>query len=122
MAKVWMVHRESGQYSDWEYDVKGIFSTYEKARAYVESQLTVRCYHYVGESTGYDRWDVNERHFFGDAPPELVETGTTRLVTEDGLTFWSEYPDGERVSKHYWSGDDTWFITEYEVDGPCQDV
>ena len=35
MMKVWMVHAEHGEYSDWTYAVAGVFSTYEKAREYV---------------------------------------------------------------------------------------
>lgn len=35
---VWMVHAETGQYSDWDYNVCGVFSSYEAARKYVMGQ------------------------------------------------------------------------------------
>lgn len=40
--KVWMAHMESGSYSDWEYDVLGIFSSHEKAAEYVKGLAIVR--------------------------------------------------------------------------------
>lgn len=120
--KVYMVHRESGEYSDWTYDVKGVFSTYEAAKSYIESQLTVKCYHYVGQigdrhgMIDVDQWDKsNDRFGF----LKIVETGMTHLVEKDANTFWAEYPDGERVWG-FCGSDPTWFITEYTIDEPVE--
>lgn len=104
--KVWMVHRESGVYSDWTYDVKGIFSSYELARKYVEQQLVVPCYQYY--DGGYDIEPIDA--------DMLAKTVTTRLVSKDGVTFWNEFPDGSRIDRRYSEYNATWYITEYGVD------
>lgn len=102
--KVYMVHRESGEYSGWTYDVKGIFSTYEAARRYVEHGLTEECRQYVDESTSF----------------EVVEVATAQpKVRTDEHTFWAVYPHGERVWG-YCGSDPTWFITEYAIDEPVE--
>ena len=104
-VKVWMVHRESGKYSYWTYDVKGIFSSYDLARKYVEQQLVVPCYR-----------RNNGRYEIEPIDADFLETvGITRLVTEDGMTFWAEFPNGRRANR-YFGCNTTWYITEYGVD------
>lgn len=128
--KVYMVHRESGEYSDWTCDVNGIFSTYEAARRYVEHRLTVKCYHYVGQigdrhgMIDIDQWRMSD-HLYSyfestsEVVPEIVETGMTHPVEKDAYTFWEAYPDGERVWGSCGS-ERTWFITEYTIDEPVE--
>lgn len=36
--RVWMVHEEDGQYSDWRFNVVGVFSSRERAVEFVMSQ------------------------------------------------------------------------------------
>ena len=128
--KVYMVHRESGEYSDWTYDVKGIFSTYDAAKSFIESKLAVKCYHYVGQigsrhgTIDVDQWRMSD-HLYSyfestaEVVPEIVETGMTHPVEKDAYTFWEAYPDGERVWGSCGS-ERTWFITEHTIDEPFE--
>lgn len=55
MASVWMVHSENGMYSDIAYSVEGVFSSREKAVAYIMLS-TITAYHHVGEAVREDGW------------------------------------------------------------------
>ena len=124
---VYMVHSESGVYSDHEYDVRGIFSTYDGARQYVERQ-TVEVYRLSGTayngdfSKAFDVWTdtTDEDDLQDDLLWELNAHRTEHVVAEtraivpkstDGATFSYVYPDGTRTDE-YWN---TFYITEYEV-------
>ena len=96
MMKVWMVHAEHGEYSDWTYAVAGVFSTYEKAREYVLTQS----------------YPVDED---GD----YIHAWERDIITPVGQKVARERADGSFIM-----GDDggytphrvRWFITEYELD------
>lgn len=96
MSKVYMVHREHGDYSDWTYDVLGVFSTEERAERYL-SRVVLHVRNGFGYRSWYDEpgWNTH--------PVALAKA-------DDGT--WA--PDcGE---SRLW-GEPTYFVTEYELDG-----
>ena len=121
---VYMVHSESGVYSDHVYNVHGMFSAYEKAKGYVERQA-VEVYRMKGTafngdySKPFDVWQdtTSEDDLLWDIAAQRVEceVAETRKIVPtsgDGRTFSYVYPDGNRTDE-YW---DTFYITGYEVD------
>ena len=120
---VYMVHSESGAYSDHEYDVRGIFSTYDGARQYIERQA-VEVYRLRGTaykcdfSKAFDVWTdtTDEDDLLWElnahrTEHEVAETREIAPKSTDGATFSYAYPDGTRTGEHL----DTFYITEYEV-------
>ena len=105
--KVWMVHRESGEYSDWTYDVKGIFSSYAKAREYLKG-FSFK----VGRYKHGTCWDT----YVDYADFDVHDTAT--LFTTDGKTFVYKVA-GDELSVCWAEGYGTnvaYHITEYELD------
>ena len=123
--KVYMVHSESGKYSDWTYDVRGIFSTVEKAVEYIESQaMTV--YRHVGAKYGmtdtmrYDEWYVEKLPFthksvYFQQIDKVIDKRDIIPTSTDGRTFRYVMPDG-KVNEASWWDWDNYYIDEYEVD------
>lgn len=138
MASVWIVHSEWGEYSDMAYDVEGVFSSREKAVAFVESHEKT-AYHYVGDvvldsvldSRGRakrvlhaDNWFEDEGHYERRYPGrestvELVDTVRIVPTTTDGSTFAFVMPDGTTMDGYDAA---TYYVTEYEVDAECRDM
>lgn len=109
MAKVYMVHGESGEYSEWCFFVEGIFSSREKAVEYIESQ---------GFSVA---WDEDMEYCqkcdeFYLRPDMYDHNGVARAVAKDHSTW--ELKCGDRPD----SDKTTYFVTEYEVNVPCRDT
>lgn len=131
MASVWMVHGECGEYSDMEYDVMGVFSSYEKAVAFVQSHA-MTAYHHVGEVVlnertntvlHADNWGLSKSRYEDtyrgcESTVELVDTVEIAPTTTDGGTFAFVYPDGQQIDSRWsvW----TYYVTEYEVDARCR--
>lgn len=106
---VYMVHRESGEYSDWTYDVQGIFSSYEKARDYLER--TERFRFNVGKyKNDDDGWYTDEDYMHY----EIHDVAS--LLTTDGRTFMYRVA-GSDLRVFTWDTNETYYITEYELDG-----
>lgn len=109
--RVWMVHRESGRYSDWTYDVRGVFSTYDKACEYINSLGVL-----VGRMECDDYWEnVN---IYGMDPSCYDYCDMATPVSTDGVTFryavaGSDIPFDEVEPFAY---NVSYHITEYELD------
>lgn len=87
--KVYLVHEEDGEYSDWRFNVAGVFSTHEKAVEYVLSQR-VHGYDEVYELEPVPDYNKN---MYGD------------LLFGDEKFAAKEHRDLE-----------SWYITELEID------
>lgn len=127
-ASVWVVHSEWGTYSDMVYSVEGVFSSRDKAVAYIESHEKA-AYHYVGDvvldSWGQtrrvlhaDNWVTDEGHYERRYPGcestvRLVDAVRIVPTTTDGSTFAFVLPDGTTPDE---DDDSTYYVTEYEVD------
>lgn len=111
--KVYMVHRESGEYSDWVYRVEGIFSTYDKAREYLEAKSQ---FFWLNEYSNPLSKGCRWRPFQSKTDEPCVKVG---LVTSDGFSFSYpyKYPFGKK-SYFVVGVDEEYFITEYELDEP----
>lgn len=106
MSKVYLVHAESGEYSDWTFEPEAVFTTREAAVAWIEA----RCFRVVEDACGELSAD------FGNSYSDGEETvAFSKLTTHDGET-WAchETTDGRKVSGSYF--DKTWFVDELELD------
>lgn len=105
--KVWMVHRESGAYSDWTYDIKGVFSSYAKAREYLKG-LSFK----VGRYKDDTFWDTDADYMHYD----VHDTAT--LFTTDGKTFMYKVAGSDVLIGWIegYGNNLTYYITEYELD------
>ena len=121
MSSVWIVTSESGSYSMYTSAIEGVFASYERAVAYVESQR-VTAYHHIGMMTNYDGWTKpvdkwsTSKELGMDYSYESADTHidvTTELVpTRDkGTTFTYRYPNGKKLSE--WAN--TYIINEWDV-------
>ena len=107
--KVYMVHRESGAYSDWTYEVLGIFSSRAKAREFLKGFRFD-----VGRYKSDDFWDEDADYMHYDVHD------VASLFTTDGGTFefkvaGSDIPIDRCVTNSWTRG--TYHITEYELNG-----
>lgn len=130
MASVWMVHSENGMYSDRVYSVEGVFSSREKAVAYIESHATT-AYHHVGNATmgvysrHVDEWSIDDEYdstVYGGEDTSGVKVAASQNITPtttDGRTFMFVLPDGTKVDEY---DANTYYVTEYEVDAECRDM
>ena len=106
MSKVYMVHSESGEYSEWCFFVEGIFSSREKAVEYIESlRFPVAWDEDMEYCQKCDKFYL--RHDMYD------HKGEARAVAKDDSTW--ELKCGDRPDYD----ETTYFITEYEVNVPC---
>ena len=104
MAKVYMIHYEHGQYSDWCYCVVGIFSSLEKAKDFMRS---------IEVDVAYDRGS-NWCRAYGNWKPSYYECyGKAHAVDKPDGT-WTLECDGMDVE--YNGYEVTYYITEYEMD------
>lgn len=102
MSKVYLVHSESGEYSDWSFVPLAVFTTREKAVEWIEGQrVPVTNNEVYGLTT--DVWGGDE-----------VECHA-RPTTTDGRTWLVQATeDGRKVERDYY--DDAWFIDELDLD------
>lgn len=112
--KVWMVHRESGQYSDWTYEVKGIFSSYTKAREYLSS-INIP----VGRMECDDCWESTILYGLRADMYEHLDVAT--LHTTDGKMFTYGVAGSDLPCEGMGWPDNSdcglaFHITEYELD------
>ena len=121
-----MVHSENGMYSDRVYSVEGVFSSCEKAVAFVEQNFIV-AYHHVGEATmdvysrHVDEWSTSDTYNSNRYGEDTsgVKVAASQIVTPtttDGKTFAFVLPDGTHVDEY---DANTYYVTEYEVNVPC---
>lgn len=103
MSKVYLVHSESGEYSDWTFVPLAVFTTREKAVEWIEGQ----------------RVPVTNSEVYGGLATDIWQGGEVecyaRPTTTDGKT-WSVQvtEDGRRVERSW--NDDDWFIDELDLD------
>lgn len=103
MSKVYLVHSESGEYSDWTFAPLAVFTTRDKAVAWIEGQRVpvTRNNYYGGLTT----------NVWGDDKVECY----ARPTTTDGRTWLVRVTeDGRKVVRGYDS--DSWFIDELDLD------
>ena len=102
MSKVFLVHRESGEYSDWTFVPEAVFTTREKAVEFIEGKRVglVVCWHNHVEYEVVPSWEKPTAY----GHPSTTD-GTTWTVTNG--------EDGEPVSDYDRM---TWFIDELELD------
>ena len=108
MSKVFLVHSESGEYSDWSFLPLAVFTTREKAVEWIEGKREPVTYSdgYGGLTT--DVWADDEVECYA------------RPTTTDGRTWLVHTTeDGRKVKRGY--GDDAWFIDELELDPKRED-
>ena len=102
MSKVFLVHSESGEYSDWTFVPEAVFTTREKAVDFIEGKRVglIVCWH------NHLEYEV--------APPWEKPTAHGHPSTTDGITWAVTNGDGgEPVSDHDRM---TWFIDELALD------
>ena len=103
MSKVYLVHSESGEYSDWSFVPLAVFTTREKAVEWIEGQRIP-----VTRNNYYDGLTTN---VWGDDKVECY----ARPTTTDGRTWLVQVTeDGRKVKRGY--DDDAWFIDEMDLD------
>ena len=102
MSKVYLVHSESGEYSDWSFVPLAVFTTREKAVEWIEGQrFPVTNNEFYGLTTDVYDGDEVECH--------------ARPTTTDGRTWLVQVTeDGRKVRRGYDS--DSWFIDELDLD------
>jgi len=89
--KVYLVHEEDGEYSDWRFNVAGVFSTHEKAVEYITSQRS------------RDRYGEHELRL----DPEYGER-------KHEWQFGDERYSPKEVNR--WIHTEDWYVTELELD------
>lgn len=101
--RVFLVHTESGEYSDWTYKVHGIFSSHEAAERYIERQVIFATHD--DYSWCYKSWEEPGE----DAVP-------VHPTSKDGVLYEYRGPDGGQL--YYCGGEDdpSFYITEYTLD------
>jgi hypothetical protein len=104
MTKVYMVHEEDGRYSDWRYNVIGIFSSYDEARKCLD-----------GVTVPYDTGWNSIIPEWGNQDEDTI---TLRLRSKDGK-FFQFYHDGKPMFEDEYPYA-SFFITEYELDSPLR--
>ncbi len=103
MSKVFLVHRESGEYSDWSFAPLAVFTTRERAVEWIEGIRNPVAYSECYDGLTTDVW--------GDDKVECY----ARPTTTDGRTWLVHATeDGRKVVRGY--DDDAWFIDELELD------
>lgn len=108
MSKVYLVHSESGEYSDWTFEPLAVFTTREKAVEWIEGQCVglVVCWH------NHVEYEV--------APPWEKPTAYGHPSTTDGNTWTiAKGEGGEPVSDY---DRKTWFIDEMELDPTKEEI
>lgn len=105
MAIVFLVHSESGSYSDWSYMPLGVFSSYEKAAEYIRSKSLDVIREPESVWTEFDQYE--------DYDP-ASERRTIHPASSDGRSWFFDI-DGAR----FWGWDtDAFYIDEFELDIP----
>ena len=106
--KVYMVHFETGQYSDMKYKVLGIFTSREKAERYLGSTEVV-----VTDGASIVRgYEADDLAMFFSAD-EIARFGTARPI-DQGDGRWLLATDD--LPAHDLGNLYEFFITEYELD------
>ena len=102
MSKVYLVHSESGEYSDWSFVPLAVFTTREKAVEWIEGKrFPVTNNEFYGLTTDVCDGDEVECH--------------ARPTTTDGRTWLVHTTeDGRKVERSY--DQDAWFIDELDLD------
>ena len=104
MSKVYLVHSESGEYSDWTFVPLAVFTTREKAVEWIEGKRQP-----VTQSDVYDGLTTT------DVWQDDEVVGYARPTTTDGRTWLVQATeDGRKVELSY--DQDAWFIDELELD------
>lgn len=98
MSRVYLVRRESGEYSDHLSVIEAVFSTRKAAESYIESKEL----EFVSDYDG---------HLFDDLCEGLVD-GEQRVVRRPTRHGNSWYVDNDRSFDS-----STWFVDEMEVIG-----
>ena len=107
MDKVYMIHYEHGEYSDWCYCVVGIFSSLEKAKDFMRS---------IEVNVAYDKGAKYCRVYQGRKPDYYDMHGKAHAVEKPDGTWTLECND---MKVYVFMGDEiTFYITEYELDNP----
>lgn len=104
-VKVYMVHRESGEYSDWTYEVLGMFSSYANARRYLR-----------GIEVPLAKESYDPCFYLAYSDDATVAHAT--LKTTDGKHFTFHVPNRRTPISTFGCrelGDH--YITEFELDG-----
>ena len=103
MSKVYLVHSESGEYSDWMFVPLAVFTTREKAVEWIEGQRVPVINDEVYDKLITDMWEGDKVECYA------------RPTTTDGRTWLvNATEDGRMVKRCY--DDDAWFIDELELD------
>lgn len=112
MSKVYMVHWESGEYSDFTYCVCGVFSSREMAVAYIEGHSMV-ARPVTSVTRSYYR-KLRENETREDTDIVIVPT------SKDGSTFQYISPLGTEAEYGY--DPRAYYVTEYEMDEPKEET
>lgn len=102
MSKVYLVHSESGEYSDWSFVPLAVFTTREKAVEWIE-----------GQSVGLYGWEWKDTLNVANNSWEEVCAYGHPTTTDNDTWAVAESEDGERVSDY---NAPSWFIDEIELD------
>ena len=116
--RVYLVRRESGEYSDHLSVVEGAFASEEAAVAYIESHETT---YFEPDDHSGELWEP----WYADEDCDEDERENGRLVTRHPTRHpcgLRAYASDRRHDSWYVDGDltsdsDTWFIDEFEVMG-----
>lgn len=107
-VRVYLVFRESGQYSDWFCECEGVHATYEGAVKAIESQVFERC-----ELVALPAW----RDQYGNTALPRASTVTSfehpRRMPENAGRGYRD--DGAVWKLAHDNNDNVWYVSEYEV-------
>lgn len=105
MDEVWVVHEESGEYSDWSYVPMAAFTTRDGAVAWLESRAETAYWDGIGGC-------------WADYPcdDERGRTATARPRTTDGRT-WSLMVEGTDKRVRQWPCR-SWYVEPLALDPP----
>ena len=103
MSSVYLVHIESGEYSDWLFSPLAVFTTREKAVEWIEGRRIPVTYSESYDGLTTDVWGYDKVECYA------------RPTTTDGRTWLVQATeDGRKVERDYY--DDAWFIDELDLD------
>lgn len=102
MSKVYLVHSESGEYSDWSFVPLAVFTTREKAVEWIEGQrVGLHKYEWLCAPLGIAKsWQEPTAYGY----PSTTDSKTWSVTKSE---------DGEPVDNF---DELTWFIDELELD------
>lgn len=108
MSKVYLVHSESGEYSDWTFDPLAVFTTRERAVEWIEGKRVPVADSEIYDGLTTDIWQGDEVDCYA------------RPTTTDGRTWLvQETEDGRKVVRSYES--EAWYIDELDLDPTRED-